>query len=75
VTKVALGQVFLLIVGFYTVFSVPPMFYSVIIIPLLLNAALIRRKSGRGQGKVRPSNVLSIIGGEPDIKVTSGKTK
>jgi len=52
------------------------MFHNLlIIIPLLLNTALIRRKSGRGQGNVRPSNVLSITVGELDIKFASGKTK
>lgn len=50
VKKVALGQVFLLIVRFSTVFNILPMFHSLLItIPLLLNTALISRKSGGGQ--------------------------
>jgi len=51
------------------------MFHSLLLIIPLLNTALIRRKSGRGQGNARPSNVLSMSGGELDIKVASGKTK
>jgi hypothetical protein len=51
------------------------MFHSLlIIIPLLLNTALIRRKCGRGQGNVRSNNVLSITGGELDINLQVGKS-